>query len=233
VNPETPSEGREPRSEGNKPRSERNEPRSEQNQPHSEQNQPHSDDRPPGVDAQISPRGALELLSQREVEILRARSEPDLLETFRRCALAVLNTGSESDDAIALFETYRAFEIEIVQRTRGLKLRMRNAPPSAFVDNRMIEGVREHLFALLRDLVYIRTEIESSDRFDLRTSQGVTDAVFHILKRACSFRIRSRSWSCAGVATRSRASSTSTRRRSATTWGFVASTSVRVADPAR
>ena len=140
--------------------------------------------RRPAVDAQISPRGSLELLSQKEVEILRARSDTALLDTFRRCALAVLNTGNESDDALALFETYRDFEIEIVQRTRGLKLRMRNAPPTAFVDGRMIEGVREHLFALLRDLVYIRTEIESSDRFDLATGQGVTDAVFHILKQA-------------------------------------------------
>jgi predicted Rossmann-fold nucleotide-binding protein len=136
------------------------------------------------VDAQVSPRGALELLSQKEVEILCARSEPGLLDTFRNCALAVLNTGSESDDAIALFEAYRDFDIEIVQRTRGLKLKVRNAPASAFVDGHMIEGVREHLFSLLRDLVYIRTEIEASDRFDLASSQGVTDAVFHILKQA-------------------------------------------------
>jgi len=42
--------------------------------------------RRPAVDAQISPRGSLELLSQKEVEILRARSDTALLDTFRRCA---------------------------------------------------------------------------------------------------------------------------------------------------
>jgi len=136
------------------------------------------------LDAEISPRGSLEILSQREVQTLRATSDRTLLDTFRRCALAVLNTGSESDDAIAIFETYRDFEIEIAQRTRGLKLKIHRAPASAFVDGRMIEGIRQHLFAVLRDLVYIRTEIESSDRFDLTSSQGVTDSVFHILKQA-------------------------------------------------
>ncbi len=135
-------------------------------------------------DAQISPRGSLELLSQKEVEQLRLTSDSKLLDLFRRCALAVLNTGSESDDAIAIFETYRDFEIEILQRTRGLKLKISNAPASAFVEGRMVEGIRQHLFAVLRDLVYIGTDIESSDRFDLGTTNGITDAVFHILKQA-------------------------------------------------
>lgn len=140
--------------------------------------------RPATHDAEISPRGSLELLSQKEVEQLRLTSDSRLLDLFRRCALAVLNTGSESDDAIAIFETYRDFEIEILQRTRGLKLRINNAPASAFVEGRMVEGIRQHLFAVLRDLVYIGTEIESSDRFDLGSSHGITDAVFHILKQA-------------------------------------------------
>ncbi len=140
--------------------------------------------RPPTLDAQISPRGSLEVLSQKEVEQLRLTSDSRLLELFRRCALAVLNTGSESDDAIAIFEAYRDFSIEILQRTRGLKLKIKNAPASAFVEGRMVEGIRQHLFAVLRDLVYIGTEIESSDRFDLSTSLGITDAVFHILKQA-------------------------------------------------
>jgi predicted Rossmann-fold nucleotide-binding protein len=45
-------------------------------------------------------------------------------------------------------------------------------------------GHPQHLFAVLRDLVYIGTEIESSSRFDLCSSEGITDAVFHILKQA-------------------------------------------------
>jgi len=71
-----------------------------------------------------------------------------------------------------------------VQRTRGLKLNIKNAPASAFVDGRMVEGIRQHLFAVLRDLVYIGTEIENNRHFDLNSSEGITDAVFHILKQA-------------------------------------------------
>ena len=136
------------------------------------------------VDTEVSPRGILELLSQREVEQLRLTSDSKLLDLFRRCALAVLNTGNEIDDTEGLFERYRDFKVEIVQRTRGLKLKIEHAPSSAFVDGRMIEGVREHLFSVLRDIVYIGTEVEQSGRFDLSRTDGITDAVFHILKHA-------------------------------------------------
>src|SRR4249920_792174 len=140
--------------------------------------------RSPTVDTEVTPSGTLELLSQREVEQLRNTRDSRILELFRRCALAVLNTGDESDDALALFDEYHNFSVEIVQRTRGLKLKIKNAPASAFVDGRMVEGIRQHLFAVLRDLVYIGTEIETNRRFDLNSSEGITDAVFHILKQA-------------------------------------------------
>ncbi|TNF80822.1 MAG: LOG family protein [Gammaproteobacteria bacterium] len=137
------------------------------------------------VDITVGPRGSLELLSQREIEILTdTAGQTRLYELFRQCALAVLNTGSESDDAAAIFETYSDFTIAIGKRTRGLKLIIKNAPASAMVDGRMIEGVRQHLFAVLRDIVYIGTDISDSDLFDLDSSEGITDAVFHILKHA-------------------------------------------------
>ena len=140
------------------------------------------------VDTEVGPRGALELLSQREVEQLRFAAKSgensQLFELLRRCALAVMNSGSEEDDAAALFDRNRDFSVEIVQRTRGLKLKIKNAPASSFVDGRIIEGIRQHLFAVLRDLVYIRTEIEQSERFDLDRGDSVTDAIFHILKHA-------------------------------------------------
>lgn len=139
------------------------------------------------VDAEISPRGALEVLSQREVQQLRRVSETEnsrLFELFQRCALAVLNSGSQDDDAAAVFDRYRDFSLEIAQRTRGIQLKIRNAPDGAFIDGRIIEGLRQHLFAVLRDLVYIGTEIEESARFDLTRDDSVTDAVFHILKHA-------------------------------------------------
>jgi len=135
--------------------------------------------------AQVGPRGTLELLSRREVETLTSSSRRDeLYDLFRRCALAVLNTGSESDDAAEIFDAYSDFSIEIARRTRGLKLIIRNAPAAAFVDGRMVEGVREHLFAVLRDIVYIGTDISDSDLFNLESPDGITDAVFHILKHA-------------------------------------------------
>ncbi len=133
----------------------------------------------------VGPRGTLELLSQREVSALTSTArEGQLLELFRRCALAVLNTGNETDDAAAIFEDYADFSIEVAKRTRGLKLIIRNAPASAFVDGRIVEGIRQHLFAVLRDIVYIGTEIADSDLYDLSTSEGATDAVFQILKNA-------------------------------------------------
>ena len=107
-----------------------------------------------------------------------------LQELFRRCALAVLNTGSETDDAAAIFDAYADFRIEVVPRTRGLQLRIHNGPASALVDNRMVEGIRQHLFAVLRDIVYVGTEITDAARYDLTTRVGITDAVFQILKNA-------------------------------------------------
>jgi predicted Rossmann-fold nucleotide-binding protein len=137
------------------------------------------------LDITVGPRGTLELLSQREIDTLTdTAGRKRLYSLFRQCALAVLNTGSESDDAAAIFEAYSDFSITVGKRTRGLKLVIKNAPASAIVDGRMIEGVREHLFAVLRDIVFIGTDISDSDLFDLTSSDGITDAVFHILKHA-------------------------------------------------
>ncbi len=133
----------------------------------------------------VGPRGTLELLSQREVAALTSTArEQELLSLFRRCALAVLNTGNQTDDAAAIFEAYSDFSIEVAARTRGLKLIIQNAPASAFVDGRIVEGIREHLFAVLRDVVYSGTELANGELFELTTSAGITDAVFHMLKNA-------------------------------------------------
>ena len=137
------------------------------------------------VDIEISPRGSLELLSQREIEALTVGAKHDeIQELFRRCALAVLNTGNETDDASAIFDEFADFKIEVAKRTRGLRLNISNAPASALVENRMVEGIRQHLFAVLRDVIYIGTEISDGLRYDLTSSDGITDAVFEILKHA-------------------------------------------------
>ena len=136
------------------------------------------------VNARVTPRGSLENLSQGEMAQLLDRGQGGLYPLFRRCALAVLNSGSHSDDATALFEKYRDFEIKIVHQSWGVRLEMKNAPGVAFVDGQMIRGVKEHLFAVLRDIVYIANEIVESGRFNLTEPASITNAVFCILRNA-------------------------------------------------
>ena len=136
------------------------------------------------VDARVTPTGSLENLSQREVEQLLSTRDSAVFDLFRRCALAVLNSGSELDDARAVFERYRDFDIRIGHQAWGIKLEVRNAPQSAFVDGRMIRGLREHLFAVLRDVVYIHDAILGSGRFDLDDPASITNAIYHILRNA-------------------------------------------------
>ncbi|MDX1610662.1 MAG: nucleotide 5'-monophosphate nucleosidase PpnN [Halofilum sp. (in: g-proteobacteria)] len=139
---------------------------------------------PAGVNAQVSPEGRLELLSQDEMARLRDASRTEMYDLLWRCAFAVLNSGVDSDDSKALMARARQFDIQVLQRERGIKLDLVNAPPGAFVDGKMIRGIREHLFAVLRDIVYVATEIQDEERFNLDHPRGVTNAVFHILRNA-------------------------------------------------
>ena len=136
------------------------------------------------VDAQIGPRGSLENLSQSEIDKLLDSQVGGLYPLFRKCALAVLNSGSETDNAAEIFERYRDFEVELVRRPWGIKLEIRNAPGQAFVDGEMIRGIKEHVFAVLRDVVFIANEVNDSGRFDFKEPASLTNAVFHILRNA-------------------------------------------------
>src|SRR5690554_8089330 len=126
----------------------------------------------------------MEVLSQHEVNRLRYTSSTGLHDLLRRCSLAVLSTGIMSDDGLKLMETYRDFDIEVIQQDRGIRLKLTNAPAQAFVDGKMIRGIREHLSSVLRDIVYVYNEIQGHARFDLTTGEGTTNAVFHILRKA-------------------------------------------------
>jgi len=136
------------------------------------------------VDARVGPRGSLENLSQNEIDKLLDSGQGGLYPLFRRCALAVLNSGAPTDNSKEVFERYRDFEIRIVRHPWGVKLEMQNAPAAAFVDGQMIRGIKEHLFAVLRDVVFISNEIIESGRFDLTDSASITNAVFHVLRNA-------------------------------------------------
>jgi len=136
------------------------------------------------VTTRLYPAGILNTLSRHEVERLHGVSKGDLADLVRRCSLAVLNSGNESDDAEALLKQYKDFRIEIQQVNRGLRLELFNAPGAAFVDGKIIEGIRELISSVIRDLVYFDSEISANERHDLGTSAGITNAVFEMLRNA-------------------------------------------------
>lgn len=136
------------------------------------------------IDALVSPEGSLDTLSQREITELCGVRSSRIYETFRLCCLAVLNSGAEHDDTREVLAAYPDFDVQLVQTQRGVKFEISNAPPTAFVDGRMIRGIREQLSSVLRDILFVHTELESGRRFDLSTSAGITDAVFGILRNA-------------------------------------------------
>lgn len=148
-------------------------------------------DRGGAIDADVWPEGSLEVLSQLEVDQLRSSGEGGLYPLLRRCMLAVLNSGSYTDDAAAVLKRFQDFEIGFIQRDRGLKISLKSAPTIAFVDERMIKGTQELLFAVLRDIVFTRNEIIEDSRFDLESVDGTTNAVFHILRNARLFSVPS------------------------------------------
>src|SRR5208282_6241312 len=122
------------------------------------------------VDARVAPKGSLEHLSQQEIAKLLDSGQGGLYPLFRQCALAVLNSGSNIDDSRLIFEKYRDFDLRIVRQAWGIKLEIKNAPAAAFVDGVMIKGLKEHLFAVLRDVVYTANEIMSAGRLDTSDS---------------------------------------------------------------
>lgn len=136
------------------------------------------------VDAEVWPEGSLEVLSQVEMEQLRQHGEGGLHALLRRSILAVLNTGSNLDDTRAVLRKYQDFEVGFLQQDRGLKVMLKGAPATAFVDGKMIRGIRELLFAVLRDIVYTNHELHEGGRFHLKSSANISNAIFHILRNA-------------------------------------------------
>jgi pyrimidine/purine-5'-nucleotide nucleosidase len=135
------------------------------------------------VTTRIYPAGSLKLLSREEVSRLSDASE-EIGELLRQVALAVLNSGEQGDDAERMLDTYRDFHLQIHQVNRGMRIDLENAPGCAFVDGRMIHGIRELLSAVVRDIVYFHTEIQPNPYFDLDRSEGITNTVFEILRNA-------------------------------------------------
>lgn len=138
------------------------------------------------ADILISPKGSLDLLSKSEIKALHASRDSKFHQLFRDCALAVLSTGANSDDGHALLAAHKDFDIQVVSSPRGVKLKLSNAPENAFVDGRMIAGIRNHLFAVLRDIVFIQNQFELWESQD----ESITDMVFKTLRNAHALKPR-------------------------------------------
>ncbi len=129
---------------------------------------------------QLNPVGNMSLLSQAEVDQLQQSASSELFNLYRNCSLAVLNAGSNTDDAEEIYQQYKDFEIKVLRRERGVKIDLTNPPEHAFVDGKIIRGIREHLSAVLRDILFIHNRYQCLPD----TTENMTDVTFDILRNA-------------------------------------------------
>jgi predicted Rossmann-fold nucleotide-binding protein len=131
----------------------------------------------------VRPTSSLKLLSHNEIDGVMASNDV-VAQVFRECALAVLNTGNERDDAAEVLAAYEDFDIQVVSESRGIKLEVSNSPATAFVDGRMIRGIQDHLFAVLRDVVFAHHKLSRGGAVTMEAGAAITDQVFRILRNA-------------------------------------------------
>ena len=133
---------------------------------------------------QLNPLGAMALLSQLEVDRLKNNTSSDAFTLFRNCCLAVLNVGSHTDSSSEIYDQFKNFDVNLLARERGIKIELFNPPESAFVDGQIIRGIHEHLFAVLRDILFFHTQLTHANRLDLQNSDHITHTVYDILRNA-------------------------------------------------
>jgi len=107
---------------------------------------------------------------------------------FKKCALAVLNSLELSDDIRVIQSQLEQFDINVLQRDRGIKREIFNAPRQAFIDGEMIQGIKEHLFSVLRDIVFLDQALRYNPDFDFSNGHATTNAIFNILRNARAIR---------------------------------------------
>ncbi|KFA58136.1 LOG family protein [Gilliamella sp. Choc4-2] len=138
----------------------------------------------------ISPLGSMDLLAQAEVDILKKSANSELYKLYRNCSLATLNAGSKTDNTKDLLDRFQSFEINVISKERGVKLELVNAPKSAFVDGKIIRSIQANLFAVLRDILFLNSQISavkeliSDFKFERDQSFYITNLVFSILRNA-------------------------------------------------
>jgi len=132
------------------------------------------------MQTQINPVGNMNLLSQAEIEQLQQSATSKIYQLYRNCSLAVLNAGSHTDDAEAIYQKFQDFQIQVLRRERGVKLALANPPTDAFVDGKIIKGIQELLSAVLRDILFTHNRYQA----DIEHTQQTTDLTFDILRNA-------------------------------------------------
>ncbi|MDG6895970.1 LOG family protein [Volucribacter amazonae] len=125
----------------------------------------------------------MDQLSHLEVELL-AKAKSDLYTLYRNCSLAVLNSGAVTDDSRELLGKYPDFDIHLIARERGVSLELHNPPADAFVDNQMIRNIQYHLFAVLRDILFVNVLSQRLNPTNQQDSKYITNQVFAILRNA-------------------------------------------------
>ena len=132
---------------------------------------------------QLNPLGWMSQLSQLEVSQLQDTTHSELYDVFRNCCLAVLNSGVDEDDYEVLFAPYDNFDVKLVRRERGVKIELIDPPEVAFVDGKLVRGVHEHLFAVMRDMLFMGNKYARAH--DTATDTlSTTDMVFDMLRHA-------------------------------------------------
>ncbi len=131
----------------------------------------------------VHPKTHLRILSRYEIQQLRSVNDATH-DLVRRCCYAVLSAGNINDNYVTIEQSRQQFNVEFQQEDRGLVLKLFNPPATAFVDNEMIRGVREQLFAVLRDVLYAQDSLLKTRHFDLSNGDDITNAIFHLLRNA-------------------------------------------------
>ncbi len=128
------------------------------------------------------------LLSQLEVDQLKQTASSEIYQLFRNCCLAVLNCGSQTDSSKEILEKFKSFDVKVIRRERGVKLELFDAPEDAFVDGEIIVGIQEHLFSVLRDIIYVTGLLEGKSKEDREKPANLTDLIFNVLRNAETIR---------------------------------------------
>lgn len=132
----------------------------------------------------LEPKGSMEQLSHFEMELLTEQAQSELYSLFRNCSLAVLNSGAVTDDSRELLSRHTNFKIELVKHERGVALALHNPPESAFVDDKMILNIQYHLFAVLRDILFLNALSPCVQMGEFSHSSILTNQIFLILRNA-------------------------------------------------